>query len=516
MKPSIKEQNAKIVGAALAEVLPQSDKWWFQQPHLVRLNLLLLIPLMSSSVSGFDGSLMNGLQALPQWNEDFGYPTGYTLGLVNAIMAISMFLALPIIPWISDRYGRKIPVMLGSVGVIIATLIQIFSVNYGMFVLSRAVVGFSASFMVQPSAMIIAELSYPTHRGKYTAAYFTIYYLGGIIASWITFAAQDLKGSLAWKVPTIFQGVLPLIQLCFMWLVPQSPRWLVANDRAQEACALLSKIHDPAPDSQLVARELSEMVESIQMEKASALTTWRSLFATPGNRKRVLVAVCVGLFAQWNGVAVVSYYLSKVLSSVGITSTFDQTLINGMLQIFNFAAALTGAFLVDRLGRRVLFLWSTAGMLVTYIIWTACSAVNAETGSSAAGIVVVVCLFVYFFHYDIAYTPLLLAYPTEIFPYSLRAKGLALEFYFNSGGLILALFVNPIGMESIGWHYYIVFCGLLFLMLVVVWATFPETKGHSLEEIAVIFDGPQAETSLAMDKRVAAEAEAVEHKEHAV
>lgn len=55
MKPSIKEQNAKIVGAALAEVLPQSDKWWFQQPHLVRLNLLLLIPLMSSSVSGFDG-----------------------------------------------------------------------------------------------------------------------------------------------------------------------------------------------------------------------------------------------------------------------------------------------------------------------------------------------------------------------------------------------------------------------------------------------------------------------------
>lgn len=55
MKPSIKEQNAKIVGAALAEVLPQSDKWWFQQPHLMRLNLLLLIPLMSSSVSGFDG-----------------------------------------------------------------------------------------------------------------------------------------------------------------------------------------------------------------------------------------------------------------------------------------------------------------------------------------------------------------------------------------------------------------------------------------------------------------------------
>ncbi|KAF3009171.1 hypothetical protein E8E14_004202 [Neopestalotiopsis sp. 37M] len=511
-KLSAKERNAKIVGVALAEVIPQSDISWFRQPHLLRLNLLLLVPLLSSSVSGYDGSLMNGLQALPQWNSDFGYPTGYILGLVNAIMPIAMFLALPILPWITDRFGRKVPIFIGSAGVIVASLIQLFSVNYGMFVFSRAILGFCGSFMIQPSALLIAELAYPTHRGKYTAAFFTMYYFGGIIASWITFACQNLHGSLAWKVPTIFQAALPLVQVCLIWFVPESPRWLVAKDRVQDASELLYRIHDPTPESQLVARELSEMVESIHMEKEASLTTWRSLFATPGNRKRVAVAICVGLFAQWNGVAVVSYYLSKVLTSVGITSTFDQTLINGMLQIFNFGAALTGAFLVDRLGRRLLFLWSTAGMLVSYIVWTACSAVNAETGSSAAGIMVVVCLFFYYFHYDIAYTPLLLAYPTEIFPYSLRAKGLALEFYFNSGGLVIGQFVNPIGMENIGWHYYIVFCVLLLIMLVIVWLLFPETKGHSLEEIAFIFDGPQAETSLAMDKRV--EAETAEHKEH--
>lgn len=357
---------------------------------------------------------MNGLQALPQWNSDFGYPTGYILGLVNAIMPIAMFLALPILPWITDRFGRKVPIFIGSAGVIVASLIQLFSVNYGMFVFSRAILGFCGSFMIQPSALLIAELAYPTHRGKYTAAFFTMYYFGGIIASWITFACQNLHGSLAWKVPTIFQAALPLVQVCLIWFVPESPRWLVAKDRVQDASELLYRIHDPTPESQLVARELSEMVESIHMEKEASLTTWRSLFATPGNRKRVAVAICVGLFAQWNGVAVVSYYLSKVLTSVGITSTFDQTLINGMLQIFNFGAALTGAFLVDRLGRRLLFLWSTAGMLVSYIVWTACSAVNAETGSSAAGIMVVVCLFFYYFHYDIAYTPLLLAVSIEL------------------------------------------------------------------------------------------------------
>ena len=70
-------------------------------------------------------------------------------------------------------------------------------------------------------------------------------------------------------------------------------------------------------------------------------------------------------------------------------------------RIFNFGAALSAAFLVDRLGRRTLFTWSGIGMLVSYIVWTACSAVNAQTGSAPAGIVVIVCLFTFFFHYDI-------------------------------------------------------------------------------------------------------------------
>jgi hypothetical protein len=64
LKPTMK--NEDIVGAALAEVLPVTDKWWFQQSHLLRLNLVLLVPLLSSSVAGYDGSLMNGLQSLPQ------------------------------------------------------------------------------------------------------------------------------------------------------------------------------------------------------------------------------------------------------------------------------------------------------------------------------------------------------------------------------------------------------------------------------------------------------------------
>jgi MFS family permease len=114
---------------------------------------------------------------------------------------------------------------------------------------------------------------------------------------------------------------------------------------------------------------------------------------------------------------------------------------------------LSGAFLVDRLGRRTLFTWSGIGMLVSYIVWTACSAVNNKTGSQPAGIVVIVCLFTFYFHYDIAYTPLLMGYTTEIMPYSIRSKGLSCELLSIYCSLVIAAFVNPIGLENIGWKY---------------------------------------------------------------
>ena len=87
------------------------------------------------------------------------------------------------------------------------------------------------------------------------------------------------------------------------------------------------------------------------------------------------------------------------MDTVGLTDPDLQTLINGILQIFNFFAAASAAFLVDRLGRRTLFLISGAGMLVSFVVWTACSAVFAKSASAAAGLTVVVFIFVYFYFY---------------------------------------------------------------------------------------------------------------------
>lgn len=267
----------------------------------------------------------------------------------------------------------------------------------------------------------------------------------------------------------------------------------MANERVDEARQILAQYHSGGDEqSPLVTLEMSEIVSAIRQESQAKSVQWSALVATPGNRKRLLLAVCVGGFAQWNGIGVISYYLNLVLDSIGIKDPFMQTLINGLLQIFNFAAAVSAALLVDRLGRRTLFLWSGVGMLVSYIVWTTCSAVNNEENNKAAGYVVVVCLFVFYFHYDIAYTPLLMSYPTEIFTYSLRSKGISCELVAIYVSLVIQAFVNPIGMENLGWKYYIVFCCLLVVFLGVTYFFFPETKGRGLEEITELFDGPGA------------------------
>lgn len=127
---------------------------------------------------------MNGLQSLEQWRDYFGYPDGVRLGLVNAAQSIGSVLSIPFVGDLTDRFGRKPILISGIVLIIIATAIQAASINLPMFVISRLIVGFGGMFVVQPSPMLIAELAYPTHRGKYTSAFWTMYYLGKLNVDW--------------------------------------------------------------------------------------------------------------------------------------------------------------------------------------------------------------------------------------------------------------------------------------------------------------------------------------------
>jgi MFS family permease len=84
------------------------------------------------------------------------------------------------------------------------------------------------------------------------------------------------------------------------------------------------------------------------------------------------------------------------------------------------------------------------------------------------------------------------AYPAEIWSYEYRARGIALTFMSTFVAIFFNTFVNPIALDSIGWKYYIVFAVLLVLITLIIYFFYPETKGHTLEEMAVIFDKEDA------------------------
>ncbi|EXJ72620.1 uncharacterized protein A1O5_03766 [Cladophialophora psammophila CBS 110553] len=513
----VKDQD--IVGDALAKVLPKHDKPWYRVAHLLELNLILLVPLLSSATAGYDGSMMNGLQATSSWKAFFNHPSGTHLGVVNAAQSIGSVAVLPIAWPLSDWLGRRWTLLIGVIAIIVASIIQAASVNYGMFTFSRILAGAGSIIVTQPSPILISELCYPTHRGKYTSLFWTLYYFGSILASWSTYGTQKHIGdsNWAWRTPSLLQGAYPLVQLCFFWWVPESPRWLVAKGRHEEARRTLARFHtDGDEEHPLIEFEMTEISRAIETEKETVGTGWSTLFKTPGNRRRMFIVTFIGAFAQWNGVSVVSYYLTLVLDTVGIKDSDTQTLINGLLQIWNFWAAASAAFLVDRLGRRSLFKWSGIGMLLSFSSWTACSAVFDIKGDNSAGIAVVAFIFIFFFHYDICYTPLLYGYTTEILPYSIRAKGLILEMFAIYGSLIVLAFCNSIALDAIGWKYYLVFVSILVVGNVVSWLFFPETKGFTLEEVAEIFDGVnvRADAESVLAHETASTAEKAPNTEH--
>ncbi|KAF7554208.1 hypothetical protein G7Z17_g3047 [Cylindrodendrum hubeiense] len=478
--------------AADVNVYPGNGKYWWQVPSLLQLNLWLLVPLITSYVSGFDGSMLNGMQSLPVWQEDFNHPSGSILGVVSTAQTIGGVVCLPLAPYLTDRFGRRFPILLGSLTIIVGSAIQSGAMNIAMFIIGRILVGTGGGLIANSAAPLIAELAHPTQRPIITAIYNTSWYLGSIVAAWVTYGTFGLTNSWSWRIPSLLQALPSILQFALIYFVPESPRWLVANGRAEDAEKILIEYHGGSdPSSTLVMWEMAEISAALETEKAQKDSSYMHFFKTAGNRHRFLICFGLGFIIQWCGNGLVSYYLVPVLNNIGITNGETQNIINGILQIFNYFTAIAAAFFVDKIGRRVLFMISTVGMALSFVIWTAISARNEQQNyeNSGLGIGIVAMIFIFFFFYNIAMNPIPMAYILEVLPFTLRAKGITVFNFAQFSSSIFNGFVNPIALEAIGWRYYIVFACLIPVWAVLIWLFFPETRGKRLEEVAVLFDG---------------------------
>lgn len=348
---------------------------------------------------------MNGLMSLPQWHSFLHHPTGPWLGFINAIYTSGMVVSYPFVAVIANRFGRKKGIHLGNILLVVGTVLQTSAQNSATFIMGRLFLGFAAGFYSLNVPLLINETAYPTHRSILSALSNCGFYFGSLIASWATFGTRNYSNSWGWRIPSLLQILLPITAIPGLVLIPESPRWLISKGYHKDAQDAITEMHAGSDiDSMaLVNYEVNEIATTLAEDKlANETTSYKDMIATKGNRHRLLITVSVGIFAQWSGNGVVSYYLALVLNTVGVTSSTNQLLISACLQLWNLILAVLASCLVDKLGRRFLFLASASIMLVSFIIITALSGSFASTGSSAAGLAVVPFLFVFFAGYDIA------------------------------------------------------------------------------------------------------------------
>nr|GAT49251.1 predicted protein [Mycena chlorophos] len=479
--------------------LMDPNRTWYNNRRLVILHGWIFLLLITSFANGYDGSMVNGLQSLPQWEGYFNFPTKGKLGLLGAIQNIGSLAGYPFAPYLADGIGRRPTVFIGASLMVIATAIQTASQSVGMFIGARFLVGFGLTFAFIGAPMLITELSYPKYRAPLTSVYNSLWNSGAIVAAWTTFGSFHMQSTWAWRLPSALQALPSVIQVFLVLLVPESPRYLVKKGKEAQALKTLAYYHaDGDENDPLVRYEFEEIKAAMEYDRTVVANVgWKSLISSTGNLKRLRILIAIAFFSQWSGNGLASYYLNKVLSDIGITNPTTQLLINGVSSIWSLACGLAASSVVDRFGRRPLFLSSAVLMTVTFTMQTVCFARFSITGDPAAAHAMIAFLFLYGAAYNLAFSPLIVTYALEILPYNIRAKGFNVFNITISAALIFNQYVNPIALAALTWKYYVVYCVWLVCECVFLWFYLVETKNRTLEETAALFDGVGATEKIA-------------------
>ena len=359
----------------------------------------------------------------------------------------------------------------------------------GMYIIARMLLGVGILFAIISGSALIGELGYPKERATLTSLFNASYFIGSILAAAIAIRTTGIAGDWSWRVPSLLQLVPSLLQICTVFLLPESPRWLISKDRDDEAFAVLTKYHaEGDADSLLVKAEMAQIRSTIKLEMEHSNQTWLDLFRTPGMRRRALIAGFLGLFTQMSGNTLLSYYQNLLFQLIGYTTDYAKTRINIANQCWSLMNALVIALIVTRFRRRWMFMLSAGSMTMVFMSMTICfnrlghAKDNGYTNKSAQ----YAALFFYFAYspcYNIGNNSLTYTYLVELFPYAQRSMGIGFEQIFGKLGGFFSINVNPIAMRALSWKYFAIYCGWITFEFLFVYFMYPETYNRTLEEL---------------------------------
>ncbi|KAF7981900.1 hypothetical protein HWV62_31491 [Athelia sp. TMB] len=281
------------------------------------------------------------------------YNNANLVGLITSILVLGCFFGMIPVAYMADRFGRRKTIMSGAAIYVLGGALQTGAQNMNMMLAGRFFAGFGIGIMSDLAPLYQAEIAHPSIRGRLTTLQQFMLGIGAFVASWITYGTSaGLKGLPSeWRVPLGIQ-IIPAIPLfSFMLLLPESPRWLAAKGRMDEAQATLARLHahgdvaDP-----FVVSQMDDIKASLELSKDDA--SWKELFVVPSNFRRLALGYILQFSVQMTGVSAIQYYSTTIFVTMGFTSSRIL-----LFQSINSVIALIGeaccVIYIDRTGRRM-------------------------------------------------------------------------------------------------------------------------------------------------------------------
>lgn len=435
-------------------------------------------------------------------------------GWLVAILELGAWFGVLLTAYFADKLSRKYTIVLAvcvfCVGVIVQTAAKEPSSIYG----GRFVTGLGVGSLSMVVPLYNAEIAPPEVRGSLVALQQLAITFGIMVSFWIDYGTNFIGGTTdgqleaAWRLPLGLQLVPAVILGVGILFMPFSPRWLVNQGRDDEALAVLSSARGLPPDADLVRLEFLEIRAQYLFEKEVSEEkfpdyqdgSWSSDFKLGFygylsliRERNLLYRVAVGsltmFFQQWTGVNAILYYAPQIFQSLGLTGNTVSLLATGVVGIVMFLATIPAVLWVDQLGRKPVLVSGAFLMGTCHILVAILSGLFEDSWASHVAAGWAACALVWIFSIGFGYSwgPCAWILVAEIWPLSVRGKGLSIAASSNWMNNFIVGQVTPTMMKHLRFGTFIFFgvfslLGGLFVMFFV-----PETKGLTLEEMDELF-----------------------------
>ena len=432
---------------------------------------ICVIAAIGGMLFGYDTGVISG--ALLFIKSDLHAGAFAQQAIVSSLLLGAMLGAV-LSGYLADAISRKWTKVISGSVYVIGALGCAFSVNAPMLIGFRFLLGVSVGTASFVAPLYISEVSPPKVRGGLVSFNQLAVTSGILIAYIVNFLLKDVTGNWRWMLGL---AALPGAALAIgMLSVPHTPRWLVQQQRQDEARGVLERLRDSDPDAD-VDDELDTITEASKQEGSSRV---RDLLA-PKLRPLMIIGLGLALFQQFVGINTVIYYAPTILADTGLTSSssITQTVFVG---ITNVVFTIVAVLLLDRVGRRKLLLTGTVGMVLSLILLGIYF--SSSTLQHQAGYLALVALLIYIASFAIGLGPVFWLMISEIYPVGIRSKAMSVSTLGNwaANFLVAATFLSLgsiITREGTFFLYAAIAVGAFVFFL----AKVPETKDRTLEQI---------------------------------